>query len=145
MRWRTRCCPGRRWAFCWAACPLPAMSLGGFLAGIATASSPASSLGSAACARDATFAAAYLTAMALGVLIVSMRGSAVDLMNILFGAILAVDDTALILVVSTATVTLIGSPPSTGRWSSNASIRASLAAMGIRGRSTTIFSWRSRC
>ncbi len=58
--------------------------------------------------EDAGFAAAYLTAMALGVLIVSLRGSAVDLMNILFGAILAVDDQALILVVSTATLTLVG-------------------------------------
>ena len=50
--------------------------------------------------EDASFAAAYLTSLALGVLIVSMRGSAVDLMNILFGAILAVDDTALFLIVS---------------------------------------------
>jgi ABC-type Mn2+/Zn2+ transport system permease subunit len=58
--------------------------------------------------EDASFAAAYLTAMALGVLIVSLRGSAVDLMNILFGAILAVDDAALILVLSTATLTLVG-------------------------------------
>ena len=87
---------------------LPAMSLGGFLAGVTTA------LGSGIIARfssmreDASFAAAYLTAMALGVLIVSMRGSAVDLMNILFGAILAVDTQALLLIAGTATMTLVG-------------------------------------
>jgi zinc/manganese transport system permease protein len=58
--------------------------------------------------EDASFAAAYLTALALGVLIVSLRGSAIDLMNILFGAILAVDDSALFLVVGAATLTLVG-------------------------------------
>src|SRR5881396_4045353 len=100
--------PGAALGFLLGGLSLPAMSLGGFLAGITTA------LVSGAIARftsmreDASFAAAYLTALALGVLIVSLRGSAVDLMNILFGAILGVDDTALVLVVSTATLTLVG-------------------------------------
>ena len=100
--------PGAAMGFLLGGLSLPAMSLGGFIAGVATA------LLSGVIARfsnmreDASFAAAYLTAMALGVLIVSLRGSAVDLMNILFGAILAVDDMALILVVSTATLTLVG-------------------------------------
>jgi zinc/manganese transport system permease protein len=100
--------PGAALGFLLGGLSLPAMSLGGFIAGIATA------LASGAIARlsnmreDASFAAAYLTALALGVMIVSLRGSAVDLMNILFGAILAVDDTALLLVAGTTTVTLIG-------------------------------------
>jgi zinc/manganese transport system permease protein len=100
--------PGAAMGFLLGGLSLPAMSLGGFLAGIATA------LVSAAVARftsmreDASFAAAYLTSLALGVLIVSLKGSAVDLMNILFGAILAVDDTALFLVVGAATLTLVG-------------------------------------
>jgi len=100
--------PGAALGFLLGGLSLPAMSLGGFVAGIATA------LVSAAVARftsmreDASFAAAYLTSLALGVLIVSLKGSAVDLMNILFGAILAVDDTALFLVVGAATLTLVG-------------------------------------
>src|SRR5260370_28219195 len=100
--------PGAALGFLLGGLSLPAMSLGGFLAGIATA------LVSVAVARftsmreDASFAAAYLTSLALGVLIVSLRGSAVDLMNILFGAILAVDDTALFLVAGTSTLTLLG-------------------------------------
>ena len=108
--------PGAALGFLLGGLSLPAMSLGGFLAGITTA------LVSGAIARftsmreDASFAAAYLTALALGVLIVSLRGSAVDLMNILFGAILAVDRTALLLVAGTTTLTLAG-----------------LAAMGVRG------------
>jgi zinc/manganese transport system permease protein len=100
--------PGAALGFLLGGLSLPAMSLGGFLAGITTA------LVSAAVARftslreDASFAAAYLTSLALGVLIVSLKGSAIDLMNILFGAILAVDDTAMFLVVGTTTLTLIG-------------------------------------
>ena len=100
--------PGAALGFLLGGLSLPAMSLGGFLAGIATALASGAIARFTALREDASFAAAYLTALALGVMIVSLRGSAVDLMNILFGAILAVDDTALLLVAGTTTVTLIG-------------------------------------
>ncbi len=86
--------------------------------------------------RDAAashLAAAYLTALALGVLIVSLRGSAVDLMNILFGAILAVDEAALVLVVSTATLTLVGLAAIYRPLVVECFNPGFLAAMGIRG------------
>ena len=57
--------------------------------------------------EDASFAAFYLTSLAAGVLIVSMRGSNVDLMHILFGTVLALDDAALYLIASIATVSLL--------------------------------------
>jgi zinc/manganese transport system permease protein len=100
--------PGAALGFLLGGLSLPAMSLGGFVAGMATA------LVSGLIARfshmreDASFAAAYLTSLALGVLIVSLRGSAIDLMNILFGAILGIDDQALYLVVGTTSLTLVG-------------------------------------
>lgn len=100
--------PGAALGFLLGGLSLPAMSLGGFIAGMATA------LVSGLIARfshmreDASFAAAYLTSLALGVLIVSLRGSAIDLMNILFGAILGIDDQALYLVVGTTSLTLVG-------------------------------------
>ena len=100
--------PGAALGFLLGGLSLPAMSLGGFLAGIATALASGAIARFTALREDASFAAAYLTALALGVMIVSLRGSAVDLMNILFGAILAVDDTALLLVAGTTTVTLVG-------------------------------------
>ena len=43
---------------------------------------------------------------ALGVLIVSARGSNIDLLHVLFGTVLALDDAALILVASIATISL---------------------------------------
>ena len=100
--------PGAAMGFLIGGLSLPAMSLGGFIAGVATALLSGVIARFSSMREDASFAAAYLTAMALGVLIVSLRGSAVDLMNILFGAILAVDEAALVLVVSTATLTLVG-------------------------------------
>ncbi len=125
--------PGAALGFLFGGLSLPAMSLGGFVAGIATA------LGSGVIARftrmreDASFAAAYLTAMALGVLIVSLKGSAIDLMNILFGLILAVDDTALILIVSTTTVTLVGLAAIYRPLVVECFNPGFLAAMGVRG------------
>lgn len=100
--------PGAALGFLLGGLSLPAMSLGGFLAGITTALVSGIVARFSSMREDASFAAAYLTAMAVGVLIVSLRGSVVDLMNILFGAILAVDDTALVLIVSTTTLTLAG-------------------------------------
>jgi zinc/manganese transport system permease protein len=100
--------PGAALGFLLGGLSLPAMSLGGFVAGIATALVSAVVARFTAIREDASFAAAYLTSLALGVLIVSLKGSALDLMNILFGAILAVDDVALFLVVGTTTLTLIG-------------------------------------
>ncbi len=49
----------------------------------------------------------YLISLALGVLIVSLRGSSVDLMHVLFGTVLALNDEALKLIASIAGVTLL--------------------------------------
>ena len=44
--------------------------------------------------------------LALGVTIVSLRGSNIDLLHVLFGTVLALDDNALMLLAAIATVTL---------------------------------------
>jgi zinc/manganese transport system permease protein len=125
--------PGAALGFLLGGLSLPAMSLGGFIAGLATA------LASGAIARlsnmreDASFAAAYLTSLALGVMIVSLRGSAVDLMNILFGAVLGVDDTALLLVAGTTTLTLAGLAAIYRPLIVECFNPGFLAAMGVRG------------
>ena len=51
-------------------------------------------------------AAFYLISLAVGVLIVSIRGSSVDLMHVLFGTVLALNDEALSLIAGIALVTL---------------------------------------
>lgn len=82
------------------------MTVGGLVAGIVVA------LGAGAVARmtiqkeDASLAAFYLISLALGVLMVSLRGSSVDLMHVLFGTVLALNDDALTLIGLVAAVTL---------------------------------------
>jgi zinc/manganese transport system permease protein len=56
--------------------------------------------------EDASFAAFYLIALALGVMIMSLNASPLDLMHLLFGSVLAVDRPALMLVAGVATITL---------------------------------------
>ena len=125
--------PGAALGFLLGGLSLPAMSLGGFLAGILTALLSGIVARFTRLREDATFAAAYLTSLALGVLIVSLRGSAIDLMNILFGLILAVDDTALILIVSTTTLTLVGLAAIYRPLVVECFNPGFLAAMGVRG------------
>ena len=48
--------------------------------------------------EDASMAAFYLISLALGVMIVSLRGSNVDLMHVLFGTVLALNNEALSLI-----------------------------------------------
>jgi zinc/manganese transport system permease protein len=82
------------------------MSIGGFIAGLLVALLSGLVARTTQLREDASFAAFYLISLALGVLIVSTRGSNIDLMHVLFGTILAVDDRSLILVSGIATVSV---------------------------------------
>jgi zinc/manganese transport system permease protein len=99
--------PGAAIGFMIAGLSLVVMSLGGFIAGLSVAVLSGLVARVTPQREDASFAAFYLISLALGVLIVSTRGSNVDLMHVLFGTILAVDDASLLLVVSIATLTLV--------------------------------------
>ena len=86
---------------------LPAMGLGGLIAGLSVALLSGLISRTTALREDASFASFYLTSLALGVLIVSLRGSNIDLLHVLFGTILAIDDKALYLVGGIASLTLV--------------------------------------
>ena len=86
---------------------LPAMSMGGFAAGLAVAIAAGLVARSTMLREDASLAGFYLVSLALGVLIVSVKGSNIDLLHVLFGTVLALDDAALVLVAAIATVSLI--------------------------------------
>ncbi len=83
------------------------MTIGGLVVGLLVA------LGSGVVSRltiqkeDASMAAFYLISLAVGVLMASWRGSSVDLMHVLFGSVLALNNEALILIVSIAAVTFL--------------------------------------
>ena len=99
--------PGAALGFIIAGLSLPAMSLGGVVAGLVVALLSGLVTRLTPLREDASFAGFYLISLALGVLLVSIHGSNVDLLRLLFGSILAVDDAALILIGGIATVSLL--------------------------------------
>ena len=99
--------PGAALGFLSAGFSLAAMSIGGFIAALGVALAAGFVTRATAQREDASFAAFYLIALALGVLLVSTHGSSVDLMHVLFGTILAVDDAALFLMSGVGSVSLL--------------------------------------
>ncbi len=95
--------PGVAVGFMISGLSLFAMTLGGVVAGLAVALLSGLTSRATGMKEDASLAGFYLTSLALGVLLVSLRGSSVDLLHILFGSILAVDDQGLLFVVGVAT------------------------------------------
>jgi len=100
--------PGAAIGFLIAGClSLPAMGLGGLVAGLSVALLSGLVSRTTPLREDASFASFYLASLALGVLIVSLRGSNIDLLHVLFGTILAIDATALYFVGGIASLTLV--------------------------------------
>jgi len=99
--------PGVAIGFLVGGLSLVAMGTGGLVAGLVVALLSGTVTRTTAAREDASFAAFYLIFLALGVLIVSTAGSSVDLLHVLFGTILAVDDSALLTVVGITTLTLL--------------------------------------
>lgn len=86
---------------------LAAMSAGGLVAGLAIVLLAGLAARGTGLREDASLAGFYLVALALGVAIVSAGSPGVDLMDLLFGAVLGVDDGALLFIASVATLTLV--------------------------------------
>ena len=85
---------------------LGAMTIGGFAAGIAVALLAGVVTRFTPLREDASFAAFYLISLVAGVLLISARGPSIDLMNVLFGSVLAVDDAGLLLIGGVTSITL---------------------------------------
>lgn len=99
--------PGAAVGFLFAGLSLPAMGFGGLIAGLLVALLAGLVSRFTTLREDASFASFYLTSLAAGVLIVSLHGSSVDLLHVLFGTILAIDSQAIFMVGGIASFTLI--------------------------------------
>ncbi|MCO6517258.1 MAG: metal ABC transporter permease, partial [Snodgrassella sp.] len=99
--------PGAAVGYMLAGLSLPAMSIGGFMAGLLMALLAGLASRFANVREDASFAAFFLTCLALGVVLVSRGGNSVDLLNLLFGSILSVDRAALTLVAIVSSITMV--------------------------------------
>lgn len=98
--------PGVAVGYLVAGFSISAMTLGGLIAGLVVAVLAGLVARVTALKEDATLATFYLLSLALGVILVSVRGSNVDLLHVLFGNVLAIDDGALVLLAGIATFTL---------------------------------------
>ncbi|MCI0465997.1 MAG: metal ABC transporter permease [Beijerinckiaceae bacterium] len=98
--------PGAALGYFAAGLSLGPMTIGGLAAGLIVAISSGAVARATILREDASLAAFYLISLALGVTIVSLRGSNIDLLHVLFGTVLALDNDALILLASIASLTL---------------------------------------
>ncbi len=87
---------------------LAAMTIGGILAGLLVVLLAGLVTRSSVLKEDASLAAFYLLSLAAGVMIVSLRGNNLDLLHVLFGSVLALDDGSLLLIAAIASTTVLG-------------------------------------
>ena len=99
--------PGAAIGYLAAGLSLTAMTIGGLVAGFAVVLLAGLVTRATALKEDASLAAFYLISLALGVTIVSLKGSNIDLLHVLFGSVLALDDSAMILLAAMASITLV--------------------------------------
>ncbi len=99
--------PGAAIGYLIAGLSLMAMTVGGLIAGLLIALLAGYTSRKTILQEDATLAGFFILSLALGGLIVTASGSTVDLMHFLFGNILAVDQSALILISGATTLTLV--------------------------------------
>lgn len=85
---------------------LGAMTIGGIVAGLVVVFAAGFVARSSILKEDASLAAFYLMSLAAGVLIVSLRGQNLDLLHVLFGSVLSLDDGSLNLIAAITTCTL---------------------------------------
>jgi zinc/manganese transport system permease protein len=100
--------PGAAIGFLVSGLSLLAMSTGGLIAGFVIALLAGLVARTTELKEDAALAVFFLISLALGIIIVSARGTNIDLLHFLFGNVLALDDGALMLMAVNATVTLAG-------------------------------------
>ncbi len=100
--------PGAAAGYLIAGLSIGMMTLGGLVAGFAVAALSGVVARTTIAREDSSLAAFYLISLSVGVLIVSANGSNVDLLHILFGTVLALDNTAILLTAGIATISVVG-------------------------------------
>jgi zinc/manganese transport system permease protein len=99
--------PGAAIGYLLSGLSLIAMTIGGLVAGMTVALLSGFITRNTHLKEDASLAAFYLISLALGVLIISTRGGSVDLLHVLFGTVLALNNDALLLMLSIASISVI--------------------------------------
>jgi zinc/manganese transport system permease protein len=99
--------PGAAIGFLIAGLSLFAMTAGGLIAGFVVALLAGIVARMTEIKEDASLAAFFLVSLAVGVTIISLRGTSIDLLHVLFGNVLALDDHTLVLIAAITSVSLV--------------------------------------
>jgi zinc/manganese transport system permease protein len=99
--------PGVAIGFMLSGLSLTAMAIGGVTAGMLVAAIAGMVTRVTKLKEDASLAALYLVALALGVTLISSHGTQLDLLHILFGSALGVDNPGLLLVATVASISAV--------------------------------------
>ena len=99
--------PGAAIGFLISGLNLYAMTAGGLVAGFVVALLAGLIARVTELKEDASLAVFFLISLAVGVTIVSMKGTNIDLLHFLFGNVLALDDQTLTLIAVNASITLV--------------------------------------
>jgi zinc/manganese transport system permease protein len=99
--------PGAALGFLYAGYSLAALSAGGLLTGLLVAFLAGVVVRVLPQRRDGALAAFYVYSLALGVTIIALRGSNLDVMHVLFGTVLAVDVGSLVLICVICSATML--------------------------------------
>jgi len=99
--------PGAAVGYLLSGLSLFAMTAGGLVAGFVVALLAGLVARATELKEDAALAAFFLVSLAVGVTIVSLRGSNIDLLHFLFGSVLALDDQTLLLIAAITSLSLL--------------------------------------
>ncbi len=98
--------PGVAAAFLFFGLSILPMTLGGLLAGLTVALFAGIVSRVTIQREDTSLAAFYLISLACGVALISVKGSSVDVMHILFGTVLALNNQSLLLIAIVASISI---------------------------------------
>jgi zinc/manganese transport system permease protein len=98
--------PGAAVAYLLTGLSLIGLTVGGLAAGFVVALLAGLVARTTELKEDASLAAFFLVSLAVGVTIISVRGTNIDLLHILFGNVLALDDPTLLLIAAITTISL---------------------------------------
>lgn len=99
--------PGAAIGFLISGLSVTAMTIGGIIAGCVVAILAGIVARHSKAEEDSSLAAFYLLSLAVGVLIISANGSNVDLLHVLFGSTLALNNDALVLLTLIASISTL--------------------------------------
>jgi zinc/manganese transport system permease protein len=100
--------PGVAIAFLFAGLNVWSLTVGGLAAGLLVALFSVFLMRTTKIKEDGVFTLLFLLSLTSGIILLSLRGTNIDLMHILFGDILAIDSNALIFIAAVTIITLFG-------------------------------------